>query len=100
MPLPLTPLTVTLYTAPLTGFSEGFPVAADPKQDKAWITHCYGVVGAGRNMEIDSSTGAELYTIIGQAPRMLDLNITVVGRIVKGIEDAGVTVIARLPSHG
>ena len=84
--LPLTRLADRDGWAPLTGFSEGFPVAADPKQDKAWITHCYGVVGAGRNMEIDSSTGAELYTIIGQAPRMLDLNITVVGRIVKGIE--------------
>jgi len=72
--------------APLTGWSEGFPVAADPKADKAWITHCYGVVGAGRNMEIDSSTGAELYAIIGQSPRMLDLNITVVGRVLKGME--------------
>jgi len=72
--------------APLTGWTEGFPVAADPKADKAWITHCYGVVGAGRNMEVDSSTGAELYAIIGQSPRMLDLNITVVGRVLKGME--------------
>lgn len=84
--LPLTRLADRDGWAPVTGFIEGFPVAADPKQDKAWITHCYGVVGAGRNMEVDSSTGAELYTIIGQSPRMLDLNITVVGRIVKGIE--------------
>lgn len=72
--------------APVSGWVDGFPVAADPKQDKAWLTHCYGVVGAGRNMEIDSSTGAELYAIIGQSPRMLDLNITVVGRVLKGIE--------------
>ncbi len=72
--------------APVSGWVDGFPVAADPKQDKAWITHCYGVVGAGRDMAIDSSTGAELYAIIGQSPRMLDLNITVVGRVVKGIE--------------
>jgi peptidylprolyl isomerase len=72
--------------APVSGWVDGFPVAADPKQDKAWITHCYGVVGAGRDMAIDSSTGAELYAIIGQSPRMLDLNITVVGRVLKGIE--------------
>jgi len=72
--------------AKVTGWVDGFPVAADPKGDKAWITHCYGVVGAGRNMEIDSSTGAELYAIIGQSPRMLDLNITVVGRVLKGME--------------
>jgi peptidylprolyl isomerase len=78
--------------APVTGFVDGFPVAADPKRDQAWITHCYGVVGAGRNMEIDSSTGAELYVIIGQSPRMLDLNITVVGRVLTGME-----VLSALP---
>lgn len=72
--------------APVSGWVDGFPVAADPKQDKAWLTHCYGVVGAGRDMAIDSSTGAELYAIIGQSPRMLDLNITVVGRVLRGIE--------------
>jgi peptidylprolyl isomerase len=72
--------------APIAGWVDGFPVAADPKQDKAWITHCYGVVGAGRDMAIDSSTGAELYAVIGQSPRMLDLNITVVGRVLKGME--------------
>lgn len=72
--------------APIAGWVDGFPVAADPKQDKAWLTHCYGVVGAGRDMAIDSSTGAELYAIIGQSPRMLDLNITVVGRVLKGME--------------
>jgi peptidylprolyl isomerase len=72
--------------APVTGWVDGMPVAADPKSDKAWITHCYGVVGAGRNMEIDSSTGAELYAIIGQSPRMLDRNITVVGRVLQGMQ--------------
>ncbi|HMA51303.1 MAG TPA: peptidylprolyl isomerase [Magnetospirillaceae bacterium] len=72
--------------APVSGWVDGFPVAADPKQDKAWLTHCYGVVGAGRDMAIDSSTGAELYAIIGQSPRMLDLNITVVGRVLRGME--------------
>jgi len=72
--------------APVSGWVDGFAVAADPKQDKAWLTHCYGVVGAGRDMAIDSSTGAELYAIIGQSPRMLDLNITVVGRVLQGME--------------
>jgi peptidylprolyl isomerase len=72
--------------APVSGWVDGMPVAADPKTNKAWMTHCYGVVGAGRNMELDSSTGAELYAIIGQSPRMLDLNITVVGRVLKGME--------------
>lgn len=72
--------------ASVTGFVDGFPVAADPKTGRAWLAHCYGAVGAGRNDAVDSSTGAELYAVIGQAPRGLDLNITVVGRVIKGIE--------------
>lgn len=72
--------------APRTGFAGGFPVAADPKTGRAWLAHCYGMVGAGRGNEVDSSNGAELYTVIGQAPRGLDLNITVVGRVLKGME--------------
>lgn len=81
--------------APVTGFVDGFPVAADPKADKAWLAHCYGMVGAGRGNEVDSSTGAELYAVIGHAPRSLDLNITVVGRVIKGME-----LLASLPRGG
>jgi len=72
--------------APRTGFAQGFPVAADPKAGKAWLTHCYGMVGAGRSDAVDSSNGSELYVVIGQAPRGLDLNITVVGRVLNGME--------------
>jgi peptidylprolyl isomerase len=72
--------------APRTGFAGGFPVAANPKTGKAWLAHCYGTVGAGRGDAVDSSNGAELYVVIGQAPRGLDLNITTVGRVVKGME--------------
>ncbi len=72
--------------APRTGFAEGFPVAADPAAGKAWLAHCYGMVGAGRGDAVDSSNGSELYVVIGQAPRGLDLNITVVGRVIKGME--------------
>jgi peptidylprolyl isomerase len=72
--------------APQVGFSGGFPVARDPKTNRAWMAHCYGAVGAGRGNEADSSTGAELYVVIGQAPRQLDSNITVVGRVLQGME--------------
>lgn len=90
--LPLTRMAEADGWAPVTGFVDGFPVAANPKQNKAWLAHCYGMVGAGRNEAADSSTGAELYAIIGQAPRALDLNITVVGRVLKGME-----LLASLP---
>jgi peptidylprolyl isomerase len=84
--LPLTRLKDADGFAPVTGFIDGMPIAADPKRDQAWIPHCYGVIGAGRGNAVDSSNGSSLYVIIGQAPRSLDLNITVVGRVLKGME--------------
>ena len=72
--------------APQAGFADGFAAARDPAAGKAWMAHCYGVVGAGRNLDADSSIGAELYVVTGQSPRQLDRNITVVGRVVRGME--------------
>lgn len=72
--------------APEVGFVGGFPAARDPKRGTAWLAHCYGTLGAGRNNADDSSIGAELYVVTGQSPRQLDDNITVVGRVVQGME--------------
>ncbi|WP_246109228.1 peptidylprolyl isomerase [Vulcaniibacterium gelatinicum] len=72
--------------APEVGFSHGFPAARDPATKTAWLAHCYGMVGAGRDVAADSSNGSELYVVIGQSPRQLDRNITVVGRVIHGIE--------------
>jgi peptidylprolyl isomerase len=72
--------------APEAGFAGGFPAARDPKSARAWLAHCYGMVGAGRGNDVDSSTGAELYVVIGQAPRALDANMSVVGRVLQGME--------------
>jgi peptidylprolyl isomerase len=94
-PLPFTPLAETDGWAGTNGFVDGFPVAADRAKNQAWIAHCYGVIGAGRGNEADSSNGSSLYAVIGQAPRALDLNITVVGRVLKGIEH-----LAALPRGG
>lgn len=84
--LPLTALPDVDGWAPRTGHVDGFPVAADPRRSRAWLAHCYASVGAGRGNAPDSSTGAELYVVIGHAPRGLDLNITLVGRVLKGME--------------
>jgi len=70
--------------APEVGFVGGFPVARD--HNAAWLAHCYGMVGAGRNNDPDSGPGSELYVVIGHAPRQLDRNITLVGRVVQGME--------------
>ena len=72
--------------APQVGFVAGFPVGHDPGTGKTWLAHCYGTLGAGRNNDADSSIGAELYVVNGQSPRQLDDNITVVGRVVQGME--------------
>lgn len=90
--LPLTVLPDVDGWAPRAGHVDGFPVAADPARGRAWMAHCYGTVGAGRGNAVDSSTGAELYVVIGHAPRGLDLNITVVGRVLKGMD-----VLSSLP---
>ena len=69
-------------------FYQGFPYVGvmDPHRSKVWPIHCYGAVGVGRNMSPDTGTGAELYAVIGHAPRHLDRNIAVVGRVIAGIE--------------
>ena len=72
--------------APQVGFVDGFPAARDPATGQAWLAHCYAMIGAGRGNEPDSGNGAELYVVTGHAPRQLDRNIALVGRVVQGME--------------
>ena len=71
--------------APQVGHSNGFPSARDPKSGTAWLAHCYATVGVGRDVGSDSGGGTELYAVIGQSPRHLDRDITVIGRVVSGM---------------
>jgi peptidylprolyl isomerase len=84
--LSVTPLGYADPYAPGAGFVDGWPVAFSRKGDWADLTHCYGTVGVGRDLSPDTGTGGELYAIIGHAPRQLDRNIAIVGRVVEGIE--------------
>jgi peptidylprolyl isomerase len=84
--IPFTPLPDPDVYAPEVGFSGGFPVARDPHSGKMWLVHCYGIVGAGRDTAPDSGGGTELYVVIGHAPRHLDRNVTLLGRVVRGME--------------
>lgn len=70
--------------APGATFESGWPVGFG--QNGLWPTHCYGMVGVGRNYSPDTGSGAELYTVIGHAPRHLDRNIALVGRVIEGME--------------
>ena len=78
--------------APETGFIDSFPAARDPAAGQEWLAHCYGAVGVGRDNDPASGNGSELYAVIGHAPRQLDRNVTVVGRVRQGIE-----LLASLP---
>jgi peptidylprolyl isomerase len=84
--LAFTPLPDPDSYASQTGFVGGFAAARDSANGKAWLTHCYGTVGVGRDTDANSGGGTELYAVIGHAPRHLDRNVTLVGRVVKGIE--------------
>jgi peptidylprolyl isomerase len=84
--LPFTPLQDIDTYAPETGFVDGFPAGRDIKFGRAWLVHCYGMVGAGRDNDVDSGGGTELYVVNGQAPRHLDRNVTLLGRVVEGME--------------
>ena len=79
--------------APATGWLDGFPVGIERKPSgQVWLTHCYGMVGAGRDNWPDTGSGSELYAVIGQAPRHLDRNIVLVGHVLRGME-----LLASLP---
>ncbi len=66
-------------------FDRGWPIGYHTDGGR-WAIHCYATVGVGRNLSPDTGSGAELYTVIGHAPRHLDRNIAVVGRVIEGIE--------------
>jgi peptidylprolyl isomerase len=72
--------------APGAGFVDGWPVAYSAKAGWADLVHCYGTVGVGRDLSPDTGTGGELYAVIGHAPRQLDRNIALVGRVIEGID--------------
>lgn len=90
-----TPVLQTDSYADQATFEKGFPIAlSNQKTDDfrgrnhgtKWPVHCYGMVGVGRSYSPDAGSGAELYTVIGHAPRHLDRNIALVGRIISGME--------------
>ena len=84
--MPFTALPDPDTYAAQTGFSDSLPAARNPKIGRTWLTHCYGMVGVGRDLDVRSGSGAELYVVIGHAPRHLDRNVALVGRVVKGME--------------
>ena len=83
--MPFTPVQKPDLFAPESGFIEGFAAGRDPGDGKAWLAHCPGVVAMARNDDADSSR-TDFYIVIGQAPRYLDRNMNVFGRVIHGME--------------
>ena len=71
--------------APQVGHVNGFPAARDPASGRTWLTHCPAMVGVARDNDADTGNGSQLYVVTGHAPRQLDRNITVVGRVISGM---------------
>ncbi len=83
--LDIRPLGMPDPYAARVGHVGGWPIAYDPEEGQAWLPHCYGSVGVGRDVAPDTGTGGELYAVIGHAPRHLDRNIANVGRVIDGM---------------
>lgn len=81
--LPWTPVQRNdLYRAD-TGYIDGF--ASARAEGRVWLTHCPGVVAMARAADPDSAR-TDFYIVIGQAPRYLDRNLTVFGRVIHGMD--------------
>ncbi len=68
-----------------TGFIDGFASARDKTGKTVWLTHCPGVIAMARDNNPDSGS-TDFYIVIGQAPRYLDRNLTIFGRVLTGMD--------------
>lgn len=71
--------------APETGFVLGFPAGRFTPEGRWWPLHCPGAVALARGNDPDSGS-SEFYIVNGQAPRHLDRNMAVFGRVVYGMQ--------------
>lgn len=67
-----------------TGFKDGFALAHNSSEQKAWLTHCPGVIAMARGNDADSAS-SHFYITNGQAPRYLDRIMTIFGRVIYGM---------------
>lgn len=84
--LPFTKIESNDPYAAEVGFVAGFPAGRDGPDGRVWLTHCYGMLGVGRANSPRSGNGAELYVVTGHAPRHLDRNVTLIGRVIDGVD--------------
>ncbi len=67
-----------------TGFKDGFALATNASEKRAWLTHCPGVIAMARGNDANSAS-SHFYITNGQAPRYLDRIMTIFGRVIYGM---------------
>jgi peptidylprolyl isomerase len=67
-----------------TGFKDGFALAHNPSENRAWLAHCPGIIAMARGNEADSGS-SHFYITNGQAPRYLDRIMSIFGRVIYGM---------------
>jgi peptidylprolyl isomerase len=67
-----------------TGFKDGFALATNTSEKRAWLTHCPGVIAMARGDDANSAS-SHFYITNGQAPRYLDRIMTIFGRVIYGM---------------
>lgn len=72
--------------APITGYKQGFAIGVSTLENKAWLTHCPGIIAMARENQPDTASG-HFYITIGQAPRYLDRIMSIFGRVVYGMDN-------------
>lgn len=65
------------------GYLNHFAAARDETNE--WLVHCPGALAMARSNEPDSAAN-HFYVVLGHAPRHLDRNMTIFGRVIKGME--------------
>jgi peptidylprolyl isomerase len=80
-----TPLGSPDLFAKEVGHVDGFPVGRDWDDGSMWPLHCPGAVAMARDTDPNTG-GTEFYIPIGHAPRRLDRNLTVFGRVLEGMQ--------------
>ncbi|WNC73363.1 peptidylprolyl isomerase [Thalassotalea psychrophila] len=66
-----------------TGFINGFAVGRSVSEGKEWLIHCPGAINLARGNHPNSGT-TDFAIMFGTAPRHLDRNMSIFGRIIAG----------------
>ncbi|WP_300553657.1 peptidylprolyl isomerase [Maricaulis sp.] len=80
-----TPMMDPDHYADQVGHVDGFAAGMNAAGDEVWALHCPGVMAMARDNDPDTGD-TEFYIVTGQAPRYLDRNMSVFGRVIDGME--------------